>query len=159
MRPSRPMTLALALAVACAPAAPPAMTDAEAVTAAAAVWDRYATALTTADVAAYLALYDPGAALDIMGQPPLVGHAALEPVARQAFATNRYTGLQIAPDWTDAVHADQIHQAGAYVETYTQGDRAMTDYGRYGTALVRGADGQWRITYLIALTDSTVSAP
>jgi hypothetical protein len=33
----------------------------------------------------------------------------------------------------------------------------MVEYGRYASAAAKEADGQWRLGYLMAFTDSTVA--
>jgi hypothetical protein len=43
------------------------------------------------------------------------------------------------------------------VEAYTAGGKNLVDHGRYAAAVGKDPDGQWRVMYLMAFTDSTVT--
>ena len=152
-------TLPLALAACTKPAEQPAAPaiDSAAVTAAANdFWQRYGQAALAGDTTAWLALADDSIRVDSRGLPPLVGKeavaAAFMPVLRQT----KYTDFNVTPDLTIPVSNDMVYQNGNYMEAATSGGKSQTEYGRYAAAIVKGADGQWRLGYIMAFSDSIV---
>ena len=78
--------------------------------------------------------------------------AAFMPVLRQT----KYTDFNVTPDLTIPVSNDMVYQNGNYMEAATSGGKSQTEYGRYAAAIVKGADGQWRLGYIMAFSDSIV---
>ncbi|HEV8455610.1 MAG TPA: nuclear transport factor 2 family protein [Gemmatimonadales bacterium] len=156
-------TLALALAIAaCAKpaeqtAAMP-MVDSAAVKAAVAeVWSRWVTADTSGNVDAVVALVADSARLDLRGMPPMVGRASFRTMAETALKSMDITSLVITPEMTEAISNELAYETGNYTEAYTLDRKPMVDYGRYAAAVAKDADGQWRVQYLMAFADSTVT--
>lgn len=156
------LTFALAFAVACAPRGEqsgmaPATVDTAAVVAAVNdFWQRWITADTTGDVAALTALVTDSVRADFRGMPPVIGKDAWRQVAETAFKNAKYPAITITPDITVPVSNELVYQNGNYMETIVAGGKTTMDYGRYAMALRKGADGQWRVTYIIGFADSTV---
>ncbi|MGQ0703393.1 MAG: YybH family protein [Gemmatimonadales bacterium] len=148
--------------VACAPRgeqtgmAPAAVDTAAMVAAANDVWQRWIAADTTGNVAALLELVTDSVRMDFRGMPPVIGKEAWRQAAENAFKAAKYPSITITPDMTVPVSDSLIYQNGSYSETIVMGNNTTMDYGRYATAIRRGADGQWRIAYLIGFSDSTV---
>jgi uncharacterized protein (TIGR02246 family) len=156
------LAVLLGAALACAkaepppPPPPPAIDSAGVTQAAADLWNRYATADTTGNVDAVLALYTDDARLDIQGMPPIVGRAALDSVIRPMSSTRRITAFSISPVTTLVVSNDLVLQGGTFMETFVENKKMRTEYGRFASSIAHGADGQWRIAYLMGIIDSTV---
>lgn len=156
-------TLSLSVLLACAPPAeePPAALAVDTVAVeqgVADLWNRVVHADTSGDAATMAGLYTETARVDVRGFPPIIGRAAIDTTLRAVFAEYDYTDMRITPSTTVVVSNELAYQGGDYVESYTQkGKAAMTDYGRYGTSVMKGADGQWRFAYFIGFTDSTVA--
>ncbi|MEK6689435.1 MAG: hypothetical protein AABZ01_13380 [Gemmatimonadota bacterium] len=154
----------VALAVGCTPAAeaPPPVDATAHEAAAAALWPRYGDAVLAANLEGVMTLYSDMATVDVKGFPPM-DKPALMKLLGELFATTRTTEFTVTPEYTHVVGEGLVHQAGRYREaTVPTGEAAatgkpMTEYGRFAGALVREADGQWRIMYLMAFTDSTVT--
>ncbi len=155
---------AMALAVGCAPAAeaPPPVDTTAHEAAAAALWSSYGDAVLAGNLEGVLTLYSDLATVDVKGFPPM-DKPALTKLLGELFATARTTEFTVTPEYTHVVGEGLVHQAGRYREaTVPTGEAAatgkpMTEYGRFATAIGRGTDGQWRIMYLMAFTDSTVT--
>jgi len=150
-------------AVACtqpAPAPPAAPTvDTAAVTQAIGeLWNRIIVADTANNIDAFLAEFAPSVRLDIQGFPPLLGRAAFDSLARPVFAVRDYIALQPMPHTTIVVSNDLALQGGTYTETFVEKKKTSTEYGRFATSAARGADGQFRVVYWMAIIDSTVAA-
>ena len=157
------LTLALILA-ACAKPAEQATTaavvvDSAAVKAAAAdVWQRWSAALVANSADSMAMVVSDSARIDARGMPPVLGRAAFRTAAEQALKGAKYTSLVITPEMTEAIGNELAYETGNYTEAYVMGGKTMTDYGRYAAAVGKDADGQWRVMYLMAFADSTVTA-
>ncbi len=155
---------AMALAVGCTPAAeaPPPMDTAAHEAAASALWSSYGDAVLATNLEGVMALYSDLATVDVKGFPPM-DKPALTKLLGELFTTTRTTEFSVTPEYTHVVGEGLVHHAGRYREaTVPTGNPAatgkpMTEYGRFAGALVREPDGQWRIMYLMAFTDSTVA--
>jgi ketosteroid isomerase-like protein len=149
---------------ACAPqeapvAAAPVVDTAAVVAGVADLWAKWAVADTAEDLAAFGALMTEDARFDVKGIPPMVGPAGIQAAAGPLYAQVDYLEASASPAMTVAISNEMAHQAGTYAERYTtKGKKGeMTDYGRYAAAFVKGADGQWRWAYMMAMVDSTVT--
>ena len=156
-------TLAFALAVAaCAKpaeetAAAPAVDSAAVKAAVADVWARWSAADTAGNVDAVTALVTDSARLDLRGVPPVMGRASFRAMAETALKEMDITSLVITPEMTEAISNELAYETGNYTEAYIRDGKSMVDHGRYAAAVMKEADGQWRVGYLMAFADSTVS--
>lgn len=155
---------AMALAVGCTPAAeaPPPVDVAAHEAAAAALWSSYRDADLAGNVEGVMALYSDLATVDVKGLPPM-DKSALSKLLGELFTTTRIAEFSLTPEYTHVVGEGLVHQAGRYRdasvpigEAGTSG-KPMTEYGRFASAIVREADGHWRIMYLMEFADSTVT--
>ena len=153
-----PLPVALLL-VACAPPAPePPPLDVAAVEQAVAdLWTAYSSAVTSENVEAVVAYYAEDVVLDVKGLPPVMGRPALDSLVRMVWQGMDIQEFRMLPGYTNVVTSDLVHQGGAFTELFTRNDSTIAEYGRYATGLVRGADGQWRIAYLMGFPDSMVA--
>ena len=151
------------LAAACAKpaeqtaAAPPAVDSAAVKAGVADLWARYIVADTAGNLDALANMVQDSARLDIRGMPPMLGRAAYRTMAEQGFKEAKYTSMTITPEMTMAVSNELAYETGNYMEGYTAGKKNLMDFGRYATAVAKDADGQWRIAYIMAFADSTVT--
>jgi uncharacterized protein (TIGR02246 family) len=159
------LTVAAALA-ACAPkeapapaASAPAVDTAAVVAGIADTWATWAAADTAENLAAIAELMTEDARMDAKGMAPLIGRAAAQAAMTELYSQVNYLEASSRPDFTVAISNELAHQMGTYVERYTmKGQKGeMTDYGRYASATVKGADGQWRWAYMMTMVDSTVT--
>lgn len=154
----RPAALLLLLAACTPPAASPPPVDTAAGEAAiAAFWTAYTEAALAENTAALTGMYTEAAAVDVKGVAPVRGRAAIGELYGQMAQGADIQALTITPQYTHVVSAHQVHQAGAYAETVMRAGVAATEYGRYAMSLVHDTDGQWRIAYIMAFTDSTAT--
>jgi ketosteroid isomerase-like protein len=153
--------LAVALA-ACAPkaaeqAAAPVAVDTAAVQAAlAGFWPRWISAAMAGDTAAMGALLADSVRIDSKGIPPVLGRAGWITVFETMLKTMKVESEVITPEATSVVGNDLAYQTGDFVETTTTAGKTQADYGRYAAAIRKDADGQWRLSYVMAFPDSTV---
>lgn len=155
------VVLAVALA-ACAPkaaeqAAAPMAVDSAAVQAAAAgFWPRWIAAATAPDTAAMSGLLADSVRIDSKGLPPVLGRAAWMAIFETMLKGTKVESEVITPEQTTVVTNELAYQTGDYTETTTIAGKTQTDYGRFAAAIRKGADGQWRLSYIMAFADSTV---
>jgi len=155
--------VALAGLIGCAPQEAPVATTAAVDTAAVVagvndLWTRWSAADVAGDTEALIALSTPDIRFDAMGLPPIVGHDAARAAWTPVFQATDYTESVIMPEVTVAVTNDLAHSMGKYFSRFTASGKSGAEYGRYVAAAVRGADGQWRAAYIMAMLDSTVTA-
>ena len=150
------------LAAACTPApapqaaAPPAVDSAAVRTAVADLWQRWITADTAGNLAALENMVADSARLDLQGVPPILGRAGWKAVAEAEFKTAKYTSMTITPYRTTAISNELAYESGSFTEGSLMGKKAMMNRGRYATAVRKDADGQWRIAYIMVISDSLV---
>lgn len=160
MRRATPPALLLLLAAACTPPAgePAATVDVAAgEQAVAAFWAAFSEAEVAENVNVLAGMYMEQAVIDVKGFAPIMGRAALTEIMTQMTQGADISRFEVTPEYTNVVSAHQVHQAGSYVEDVSREGTAATEFGRYAMSLVQEADGQWRIAYLMAFTDSTVT--
>lgn len=138
------------------PTGPPPIDEAAAKQGVDALWAKVTTADTAGNADAFVALFTETTRLDIQGSPAIVGRAALDSALRPMFAMRDFVAFQRAPNLTTVVSNDLVYEGGTYAETYVEKKKTHTEYGRYATAAARGADGEWRVAYWMAIIDSTV---
>ncbi len=162
MRYSSTTTLAaVLLAAACAPRAETPPTATATVDSAAAsqgldvLRDRYIALQTGGDAAGLAALYADSAGVDLFGLPRLRGRPAIQAAFTADFAARKNTLTQIMPG-TRSVRTDsEATEIGTYHNMHDVKGTVDHEWGRYLGAFEKGADGQWKITYLMAFPDST----
>lgn len=154
--------LVAALAAACTPAPAPQAAAAPAVdstavrAAVADLWQRWITADTSGNLAALAGMVADSARLDLQGVPPILGRAAWEAVAKEEFKTAKYTSMTITPYNTTAISNELAYESGSFTEGSLMGKKAMMNHGRYAGAIRKDPDGQWRIGYIMVISDSLV---
>jgi uncharacterized protein (TIGR02246 family) len=154
--------LLAAVLAACAPkaeeqaAGPVAVDSAAVVSAAAAYWPRWIAAVTSGDMATMGGLLSDSVRLDIKGLPPMLGRAGFVATFEPLMKTMKVDSETVTPEQTTAISNELAYQTGDYVETMTAEGKTQTEYGRYAAAIAKGADGQWRLSYVMAFADSLV---
>ncbi len=98
------------------------------------------------DAAALSQLYVAGPVYEWRGRSiPLTGRRDLERHLRKVWSNRRELRLDLQVAELH-VHADRAYEFGSYEETWLEdGERRITEFGRYVTAYLREADGEWRI--------------
>ena len=162
IRTAFPGILLAAALSACAPiqsqeaAAPMAVDSAAVVSAAVGYWPRWIAAVISGDLAAMGGLLSDSVRLDLKGYPPMVGKAAFAATFEPLMKDLKVDSEVITPEQTTAISNELAYQTGDYVETMTAAGKTQTEYGRYAAAIGKGADGQWRLSYIMAFADSLV---
>jgi ketosteroid isomerase-like protein len=121
------------------------------------LWQRWITADTAGNVEALAAMIADSARLDLRGMPPFLDRAAWKVSAEAAMKSMDVTAMTITPEMTVAISNELAYETGNFVESYTTSGKRMAEYGRYATAVQKDADGQWRVGYIMAFADSTVT--
>ena len=137
-------------------AAAPAIDSAAVTTAATSFWQRYGQIVIANDTAAWTTMMDDSVRVDARGLPPMIGKAAVAAQFLPLWRGVTYTGFNVTPDMTIPISNEAVYQNGTYTEASTSGGKSQTDYGRFAAAIVKGADGQWRLGYIMAFSDSIV---
>ena len=107
------------------------------------------------DPKAYAALWTDSAVFEWPASPNVRGPAALGAMARDFWSAERDVDLALKVA-TRKIAGDRATEFGAFEQTWTDSAGArMTEYGRYVTYLVRGADGSWRMDRFFGFEDST----
>lgn len=160
----RPLGFSLLLLLAaCAPkpapvAAVPAVDSAAVKAAAADLWQRWAAAEIAGDAAALANMVTDSTRIDMRGVPPMLGRETWKASAETAFKERDVTAMEIHPEITVPISNDLAYEAGEYSQAATIGNNHTADRGRYAAALQRGADGKWRVSYIMVFADSTAPA-
>ena len=121
-------------------------------------WAQWVAADTAGNVPALAALLSDSIRIDSKSLPAMVGKPAWQNFVESMIKTSKVLSEVITPDITIAVSDDLAYQNGNYVESTMTGKKKSTDYGRYASALERGADGKWRLRYIMSFSDSSVAA-
>ncbi len=123
------------------------------------LWTDLKAAEVAGDATQAAALWTETARADFQGAPPTVGRDALTKAFTDDFAANKYSDFVVNPEGTIVGDSMTAYQRGMYSETYTpKGKKAQTNYGRFVSVCVLGADGKWRAAYVMAFLDSTRAA-
>jgi ketosteroid isomerase-like protein len=111
------------------------------------------TAYLAGDAAAVAALYTEDARAEFAGFPSAVGRAAIQSTTEAYFKANK---LNVA-EWTigglNSLTADLATAGGTY-HAFGNGKPAHA-WWRWAAAYRKGADGQYRVSYVMAFPDST----
>jgi uncharacterized protein (TIGR02246 family) len=121
-------------------------------------WARYIAADTAGNLDALMTLWDDSVRADVRGAPVLLGKAAVRAFVEPIFRTTKYTAMSVTPDMTVPISNEMLYQNGSYMQTSTSGGKSAAEHGRFAVALLKGADGQWRLGYIMAFSDSVVPA-
>jgi ketosteroid isomerase-like protein len=151
---------ALVMAAACAPkpevpAAAPAVDTAAVLQGLDALRNQYIAMQTAGDAAGLTALHADSAGIDLYGLPRLRGKPAILAAITADMAARKYTLAQITPLIRTVRADDEATEIGTYHDMHDVKGTVDHEWGRYLGAFGKGADGQWKIQYLMAFPDST----
>lgn len=158
-----PALLALTLLAACeaAPeAAPPAVAPDTAALRAELVplGEAYGAAMLAGDAKALNEFYTDDATVQTTGIPTMIGRAAIMTGDSTAFAAGRPTEWVSTVRTTVPLGPGAVAQTGSWTDaTPVAGGNVMRRAGRWVVAVNKGTDGKWRINYLMAMVDSSVT--
>ncbi len=116
---------------------------------------RYVARQTGGDATGLAGLFAEAGGVDIFGLPRLRGRAAIETAFKADFAARKYTMTEIMPISINARTNDAASEIGTYHDMHDVKGAKDHEWGRYLGAFEKGADGQWRLVYLMAFPDST----
>lgn len=151
---------AMVVAAACAPktetpAAAPAVDTAAALQGLDALRNQYIALQTAGDAAGLAALHADSAGVDLYGLPRLRGMPAILAAITADLAARKYTLVQITPVVRTVRTNSEATEIGTYHDMHDVKGTVDHEWGRYICAFGKGADGQWKIQYLMAFPDST----
>jgi len=110
---------------------------------------------TSGDATGLAGLFTETAGVDIYGAPRMRGRAAIEATFKADFAARKFPMTEISPTSMNARTSDEASEIGTYHNMHDLNGAKDHEWGRYLAAFGKGADGQWRLAYLIAFSDST----
>ena len=116
---------------------------------------RYERAETAGDAAAVAAIYTETGAIDLMGAPPLRGRAGILEGVKATYAANKPEVLHISVTNTDVRSNESATEIGTYHQAMMVAGKRTQAWGRWVSAGVKTASGEWQLTYLMAFPDST----
>lgn len=117
--------------------------------------EAYRAAVLAGDAAALNALYTDGAVVELTGVPTLVGRAAIMSRDSATFAMGKPS------EWTSTVRTTaflsegHVAQTGTWSDATVVGGKRIRRAGRWIAGINKEANGQWKINYLMGMTDST----
>jgi uncharacterized protein (TIGR02246 family) len=167
MRKLFPIALVTALVLACAGSE--ATNDAAAAAAAApdtaalrvelkAQVDAYGAAVLAGDAAALTAMYTDDATVEITAVPTLIGRAAIMAADSANFAAGKPTEWSATVRTVVPIGGGAVAQTGSWSDAWpAPGGKVARRAGRWVSSSQKGEDGKWRIGYLMAMIDSTVT--
>lgn len=160
MKPYSMLALAaVAIAAACAPRENGTATMAVDTAAAKAGIDstrtRYSALLMAGDATGLAGLYEEDATLDVYGIPRTKSRANIEAGFKADFGMRKYTVSQITPINTSVRTNEDASEIGTYHDMHDANGAVDHEWGRFVVGLHKGADGTWRLTYVMAFPDST----
>ena len=159
MRLLSTLTIAAAVVAACAP--PEGGTAAMAVDTAAAMAGidstrtRYAALQMAGDAAGVAGLYTEDATLDLYGLPRTKGRANIEAALRADYGMRKFTLTEIVPLNTSVRTNEDASQIGTVHNMHDVNGAVDHEWNRFVVGLRKGADGVWRLSYVMAFPDST----
>jgi len=156
--------LAVAVAAGCSPAeqqqaAAPATPDTAATWAALqAMMDGYEAKALAADVAGLVDLYTENAVLYEPGMPTISGRGGVEAAYTAIFSTMKVQSQSITVGSANSARPGLAAALGTYEETLDSAGSIRNLWGRWAASFAQGADGNWRISFLMAFPDSVKAA-
>jgi len=115
---------------------------------------RYIALQTAGDATGLAGLFTETGGVDIYGAPRMRGRAAIEATFKADFAARKFTMIEIIPISMSARTKTAASEIGTYHDMHDVKGVKDHEWGRYLGAFEKGADGQWRIGYLMAFPDS-----
>ena len=115
----------------------------------------YKAAVLAGDAAAVGALYTENAVVELSDTPTLVGRAAIMKNDSTTMAAVKFTDWNAPVNSTADFGGGRAAQTGTFAAMLADKKGAkMAQAGRWVAGFMKGDDGQWRINYLMAMTDS-----
>lgn len=106
------------------------------------------------DASGLAGLFSEQGGVDLYGAPRVRGRAALEGFFKADLGARTYTLAEITPVSFQARSNMDGSEVGTYHDMHDAKGKKDHEWGRYLVAYAKGADGQWRLDYLIAFPDS-----
>jgi len=107
------------------------------------------------DAAALGQLYTEDATLDMYGAPRAKGRTAIEEGLKADLGSRKYTVSEIMPIQTSVTSNTSGSEIGTYHAMHDMNGTVDHEWGRYVVGAEKGADGKWRLGYLMFFPDST----
>jgi ketosteroid isomerase-like protein len=117
--------------------------------------DRNQASYLAGDAAGVAANFADSAIAEFLGFPTAVGKAAIESTYVAYFAANKLTVAEIGIDQVSSTGPDRASALGTFHSFGESAGKPVHQWWRYVAAHTKGADGQWRISYIMAFPDST----
>jgi len=102
-----------------------------------------------------VSLYTDDATVDLYGVPRAKGKAAIAAATKMDFDMRKYTVSEINPIATTVRTNDAASQIGTYHGMHDVKGKKDHEWGRYVVGFMKGGDGNWRVSYIMAFPDST----
>jgi ketosteroid isomerase-like protein len=119
----------------------------------------YRAAILAGDARALNALYTDSAVVELTGIPTEVGRAAIMTTDSAQFAKGKPAEWNSTVRSTVPLAPGSVAQTGSWSDmTVVKGGMKMRRAGRWIAGFLKGTDGNWRINYLMAMTDSTTTS-
>jgi uncharacterized protein (TIGR02246 family) len=115
----------------------------------------YSRAEMAGDAAALGQLYTEDATLDMYGAPRTKGRTGIEAGLAADFAARKYPVSEITPIAVNVRANDAGSEIGTYHVMHDVNGAMDHEWGRYVAGFEKGADGKWRLDYLMFFPDST----
>ena len=116
---------------------------------------RYAALQLAGDAPGIAALYTEDATVDVFGVPRARGRAAIEASFKTDYGMRKFTVAEINPIATSVRTNEDASEIGTYHDMHDVKGVKDHEWGRYVVGLHKGADGVWRLSYVMAFPDST----
>ena len=100
-------------------------------------------------------LYTDDATIDQYGAPRTKGKAAIAAAIKLDFGMRKYTVVEINPISTNVRTNDAGSEIGTYHNMHDVMGKKDHEWGRFVVGFMKGSDGNWRVSYLMAFPDST----
>ncbi|HSR14716.1 MAG TPA: nuclear transport factor 2 family protein [Gemmatimonadales bacterium] len=154
------LLMTIGVAAACAPAAErqaeaPALPDTAVVRQAIqAHGNQWAAFDMAGDAAGLVSLHTDDASVAFYGIPTTTGTTALQAMYQGYLAANKVTSAQSVVQAIAAPAPGIATARGLYIATTDSSGVVRTGWYRWAGAYRQGADGQWRVSYLMSMPDS-----
>jgi uncharacterized protein (TIGR02246 family) len=116
---------------------------------------RYSALQIAGDAAGLAQLHTETATLDVYGIPRTKGRTAIEAGYQADLGVRKFTVSEITPIQVFVRANDMASEIGTYHGMFTAAGTTTHEWGRYVVGLQKGADGVWRLDYLMSFPDST----
>ncbi len=136
-------------------AAPPAPDTAAIRTELQALLDRTEASYLAGDAAAVAATYADSAIAEFQGFPTAIGRPAIESSYAQYFAANQLKVAEMTIGSVSPTSPATAATLGTYHSFGESAGKPVHQWWRNLVAYEKGADGQWKISYIMAFVDSS----